>query len=73
MEEGGGGGGKVKRIISAMVLEFFICFFFRQGISRLMWKLDKKGNLASIHEGLVYCAHCEDVKNVVETVLTKRV
>ena len=33
MEEGGGGGGKVKRIISAIVLEFFIRFFQARNIS----------------------------------------
>ena len=46
---------------------------FRPGLARLMWKLDNQGNLANTHEGLVYCAHCKDVKKVVETVLTKRV
>ena len=45
----------------------------RPGIYRLVWKLDKEGNLESTHEGLVYCAHCEDVKEVFETVLTKKV
>ena len=38
-----------------------------------MWKLDREGNLTSIRQGLRYCAHCEQVKEVVETVLTERV
>ena len=28
----------------------------RQGLNRLMWKLDTEGNLRSTHEGLFYCA-----------------
>ena len=45
----------------------------RPGINRKMWKLDKEGNLESTHEGLLCCAHCKDVKKIVETHLAKRV
>ena len=45
----------------------------RPGIYRKMWKLDEEGNLESTHEGLLYCAHCKDVKKIVETHLAKRV
>ena len=45
----------------------------RQEIYQQTWKLDKEGNLTSIRQVHFYCAHCEDVKQVVETVLTERV
>ena len=39
---------------------------------RQIWRLDKEGNLISIYQGLRYCLHCEEVKEVVDTVLSKR-
>ena len=40
---------------------------------RQMWKFDKEGNYTSIRKGHVYCNHCKDVKQIIETVLTERV
>ena len=38
-----------------------------------MWNLDKEGNLEETRQGLLYCAHCDDVQKIVVTFLTKRV
>ena len=35
-----------------------------------MWKLDKEGNLEQTRQGLRYCPHCKEVKQIVETFLT---
>ena len=40
---------------------------------RQMWKFDEDGNYTSIRQGHVYCNHCKDVKQIIETVLTERV
>ena len=48
-------------------------FWSRPGIYQLAWKLDKEGNLVNTRQGLARCRHCDDIKEVVETVLTTRV
>ena len=45
----------------------------RQEIYQQTWKLDKEGNLTSIRQVHFYCAHCKDVKQVIQTLLTERV
>ena len=54
---------------------WFSLFWFRPGIYRNMWKLDKEGNLTKICQGLAHCSAggCDDVKKIVETVTMKRV
>ena len=45
----------------------------RPGMYRQMWKLDKEGNFTSIRQALIHCPQCEEVKQIVQTVLTERV
>ena len=52
---------------------WFPLFWFRPGMFRQMWKLDKEDNLVSIRQGLYYCPLCKGVKQTVDTALAERV